>query len=251
MNRRLVASTLLALAAAIAAPVQAQTVTGAARSASARVLECKSGDSSGSRSATFLGRMRAQSGTARMAMRFTLLERFGDEKLHAVDFPELRAWRFSKPGIKEFRFKQTVTALEGGGAYRMRVEYRWLDAAGNLQRKARRTSAACRQQGLLANLRASVPTASTGPEGTSVYQVPVTNDGRATAQDVAVELYVDGAAANVGHIDALAPGETRQVRFTGPPCQRKLRIVVDPADSIKERLESDNVTVAPCPPPGG
>ena len=48
----------------------------------------------------------------------------------------------------------------------------------------------------------------------------------------------------------LAPGETRELRFTGPACTRNLRIVVDPADAVKERLESDNVTLVPCPPVG-
>jgi hypothetical protein len=242
MPRRLISFAVLALALALAGPALASH-----KSPSAKVLECKPGDTGDARSATFLGRMRSVPSTDRMAMRFTLLERFGDEKLHPVDFPELRAWRFSKPGVRDFRFKQTVTALQGGGEYRTRVEFRWLDADGNLQRKAVRTSNACRQPGELPNLRPAVPTAAAGPEGTAVYVVPVRNDGKAAAQDVAVELYVDGAATNVGHIDSVAPGETREVRFTGPACKRGLRVVVDPSDSVKERLEADNVLVSPCP----
>ena len=241
MPRRLAYLAVLGLVLAFAGPALAHD-----KSPSAKVVECKS-DSASARSATFLGRMRSISGTDHMAMRFTLLERFGDEKLHPVDFPELRAWRFSKPGVRDFRFKQTVTALQGGGEYRTRVEYRWLDADGNLQRKAVRTSRACRQPGELANLKPGAPSASAGPEGTSVYVVPVLNDGKAVAQDVAVELYVDGAATNVGHIESVAPGETREVSFTGPACKRGLRAVVDPSDSVKERLEADNVLVSPCP----
>jgi hypothetical protein len=243
MPRRFATFAVLGLALVLAAPAQASR-----KSPSARVVDCKSSDTPESRSATFMGRMRALAGTDRMAMRFTLLERFGDEKLQSVDFPELRAWRFSKPGVRDFRFKQTVTALSGGGEYRMRVEYRWLDGAGNLQRKAARTSGACRQPGELPNLvAAAAPSAAAGPEGTAVYVVPVRNDGKAAAQDVAVELFVDGAATNVGHIDSVAPGETREVRFTGPACKRGLRVVLDPSDSVKERLESDNVTSSRCP----
>jgi hypothetical protein len=241
MPRRLLIFAVLGLALVLAGAAQASHKT-----PSAKVVDCKSSDAA-SRSATFLGRMRALPSTDRMAMRFTLLERFGDEKLQTVDFPELRAWRFSKSGVRDFRFKQTVTALQGGGEYRTRVEFRWLDADGNLQRKAQRTSGPCRQQGQLPNLRAAAPSAAAGPEGTAVYLVPVRNDGKAAAQDVAVELYVDGAATNVGHIDSVAPGETREVRFTGPACKRGLRVVVDPADSVKERVEADNVTVSPCP----
>lgn len=243
MPRRLIIFAVLACALALGAG----TAQSGHKTPSAKVLECKSGDVGETRSATFLGRMRATAGTDRMAMRFTLLERFGDEKLHPVDFPELRVWRFSKPGVRDFRFKQTVTALQGGGDYRMRVEFRWLDADGNLLRKAQRLSGVCRQQGVLANLRAGEPTAAAGAEGTSVYTVPVRNDGKAPAQDVAVELFVDGAATNVGHITSIAPGETREVNFTGPACKRGLRTVVDPKDAIKERSESDNVTTVRCP----
>jgi CARDB len=214
---------------------------------SSKVLECRTGDSSESRSATFQGRMRAVARTDRMLMRFTLMERFGDEKLHSVSVPELRAWRSAKPGIRDFRYKQRVTGLQGGGEYRASIDFRWLDSDGNLLRKSRRLSGPCRQQGELANLKVGLPSALPGPEGTSVYVVPVSNDGKVAARDVAVELFVDGATTNVGHIDSVAPGETREVRLTGPACKQRLRAVVDPRDSIKERLESDNADTVRCP----
>ena len=243
MLRRLVTFAVLALALIV--PGQAQA---AFKLPSSKVLECKSGDSADARSATFQGRMRAIPGTDRMLMRFKLLARFGDErKLQTVSVPELKAWRSAKPGIRDFRYKQTVTALQSGGEYRASVDFRWLDADGNLLRKSRRLSGACRQQGDLANLKAGIASMLPGPEGTSVYVVPVTNDGKVTARDVAVELFVDGAATNVGHIDSIDPGQTREVRFTGPACKRGLRTVVDPSDSVKERLESDNVTTSRCP----
>jgi hypothetical protein len=242
MPRRVL--TLAVLALAVAVPGQAQS---SYKMPASKVLECKSGDSSDTRTATFLGRMKTIPGTDRMLMRFTLMERFGDEKLHPLAIPELRAWRSAKPGIKDFRYKQTVTALQGGGEYRASVDFRWLDADGNLLRKAHRLSGPCRQQGDLPNLKVGTPSAQAGPEGTAVYVVPVVNDGKAIARDVAVELFVDGAAANVGHIDSVAPGETREVRFTGPACKRNLRTVVDPPDTIKEQFESDNVTTVRCP----
>ena len=242
MPRRLVISAALALALIV--PGQAQA---AYKLPASKVLDCKSGDTGDSRSATFLGRMRAIPGTDRMLMRFTLMERFGDEKLHSLTVPALKPWRSAKTGIKDFRYKQTVTGLQGGGEYRVSVDFRWLDADGNLLRKATRVSGACRQQGELANLKVGVPTALPGPEGTAVYDVPVGNDGKVIARDVSVELFVDGAATNVSHIDAVAPGEVRHVHFTGPTCKRNLRMVADPGDTIKERLESDNVSFVRCP----
>ena len=243
MPRRVL--TLAVLALAVAVPGQAQS---SYKMPASKVLECKSGDSPDTRTATFLGRMKTIPGTDRMLMRFTLMERFGDEKLHALTVPDLRAWRSAKPGIRDFRYKQTVTALQGGGEYRASVDFRWLDADGNLLRKARRVSGPCNEPGELANLKAGGPSALSGPQGTAVYVVPVSNDGKAAAHDVAVELFVDGAATNVAHIDSVAPGETREVRFTGPTCKRNLRMVVDPADAVKEQTESDNVTTVRCPP---
>jgi hypothetical protein len=242
MPRRL--AIFAALALVLVVPGQAQA---SFKLPASKLLECRSGDAADSRSATFLGRMRAIPRTDRMLMRFTLMERFGDEKLHSLTVPELKAWRSAKPGIKDFRYKQTVTSLQGGGEYRVSVDFRWLDADGNLLRKAKRLSGACRQQGDLANLKVLTPTALPGPEGTASYDVPVRNDGKVIARDVSVELFVDGAATNVSHIDSVAPGEVRSVRFTGPACKRNLRSVVDPGDTVKERLESDNVSVDRCP----
>lgn len=247
MRRQITFALVLAAALTPAQAVASTSAKGKKRPA-VRVLQCKSGDASESRLATFLSRIRATSGTDRMAMRFTLLERFGDERRRRVDFPELRTWHFSKPGIKDFRYKQTVTGLHGGGEYRVRVDYRWYDSDGNLLRKARRMSGACRQPGQLPNLIPGPPAIRSGPEGTAVYTVPVSNRGKAPASEVAVELYVDGAATNVGQIDTIAAGERREVRFTGPVCQRNVRVVVDPADTVKERRESDNALTFACPP---
>lgn len=240
MLRRAMTFALLPLALATPAVAVAKTT-------SARVFECKGGNAGETRSATFLGRMRATGGTDYMMMRFTLLEQFGDEKLHSVPAPELRFWRQSKPGVKDFRYRQTVTALQGGGDYRMRIDFRWFDSAGNLIRKTQKLTSPCSQPGELPNLQVRAPVAQAGPGGTAVYIVPIVNTGRETAQNVAVELFVDGAATNVGHIDAIAPGQTREARFTGPLCQRSLRAVADPTDAVRERFESDNALQVKCP----
>ena len=245
MLRRTISFAVLALALTVPATAPAAKRS---KTTSVRVVECNAAGAAETRSATFLGRMRAIRGSDSMLMRFTLLERFGDERLHAVKAPELRAWRESKPGVKEFRFRQTVTALQGGGQYRVRVDFRWLDSDGNLVRKARSTSPACAQPGDLPNLRIGAISVLRERGGTATYIVPVQNNGQVKTGDFAVNLFVDGAATNVGHVDSIAPGETREVRFTGPLCERVLRAVADPGDSVKERFETDNVFRSPCPP---
>jgi hypothetical protein len=220
-----------------------------AGSPSAVVRGCTQGDASGARSADFYSRMRSIKGTDQMRMRFTLVASFGDGKEKRVEIPALRAWRSSKPGVRVFGYTQTVAGLEAGGNYRARVDYRWLDADGNLLRKSSRyTKNTCVIKGDLANLAPIAVSGAQGPvTNTSVYQVTVRNSGRAAASDVPVELYVDGAATDLGHIDSLAPGEQKQVRFSGPVCMRRLRVVVDPSDSIHEESEVDNAAVFACP----
>ena len=248
MLRRLMIFALLAGLLVASVDAAAARKRASSKAASVKVLECRTSDAGESRSATFQGRVRAIRGTARMAMRFTLLERFGDERRHVVQFPELKTWHHSKSGIRDFRYKQTVTGLQGGGDYRARVDFRWYDADGDVLRKARRVSRTCRQSGRLANLRPGVPSVAPGPEGTALYVVPVGNRGRATANDVGVELSVDGAKTDVRHIEEIAPGATETVSIRGPVCQGGLRVVVDPSDTVKERRESDNILKAPCPP---
>ncbi|MEA2480276.1 MAG: hypothetical protein QOJ07_2198 [Thermoleophilaceae bacterium] len=245
MLRRSTAGLIVSLAAFAAALTPAAE---ARQGTAARVSACKTGDTADARSATFYGRMHTVSKSDRMLMRFTLVERFGDGGPRAVDVPALRAWHSAKPGVRVFGYSQTVAGLEGGGDYRARVDYRWLDSAGNLVRKSTRFTPICHQAGDLPNLRPATVSAQAGPaKGTAVYQVQVQNSGAAEARDVAVKLLVDGAATDVDHIDTLAAGETRTVRFTGPVCQSRLQVQVDPFKAIHELLESDNNQSFRCP----
>ena len=82
---------------------------------------------------------------------------------------------------------------------------------------------------------------------TSIYKLTVSNVGKVAATDVAVELFVDGAAADIQHIATLAPNESRQVSFRGPVCKKRLRAIVDPNDLIHEQSEHDNEQIFGCP----
>ena len=61
------------------------------------------------------------------------------------------------------------------------------------------------------------------------------------------DLAYRAAATDLGHIASLAPGEQKQIRFTGPVCSKRLRAVVDPSDSIHEESELDNTNIFQCP----
>src|SRR3954470_5286963 len=77
------------------------------------------------RTAIFYARMGTLPGSARMQMRFTLLEKLGrGDDWSKLDVPELGLWHRSAPGVKSFGYRQTVANLRSGGAYKARVQYR-------------------------------------------------------------------------------------------------------------------------------
>ena len=228
-------------------------VPGAAGAAPATVLKvrsCETGDSAKERTAVFYARMRAVPGTSRMQMRFTLIDRSSDRE--TVKAPELTRWRRSRIGVRSFGYAQRVAGLQPGGAYAMLVDYRWVSATGKTIKSQRRTSADCRQDGKLPTVAVTGISAKPGDaHGTSEYDVAITNRGAVAARAVIVHLLVDGAAADAAEIDVLKPGETVSVRISGPRCVRRVRALVDRADSIHETTEGDNVLASRCPAPPG
>jgi hypothetical protein len=252
VSPRLTGTLLCALALCLALP----SVAFAARSpARVKVVDCDVANTPAQSVASFEGRMREVPGTARMSMRFTLLERFGTPRFEPVRVPELAIWRTSKAGVEVFSYTQRVRALERGGDYRMRVEFRWQDSRGRTIRSARRSSGLCGRPGPLPQLQIADVRARPGAAaGTMEYAVDVSNLGDLEAEEVPVLLVVDGAALDVREIDSLAPGETATVRFSGPRCTHRLRTEVDPEDDIHESREDDNRRDVRCfdpPPPDG
>jgi CARDB len=242
---------ITALAAAAALFVMSAAVAEASPTTSLKVRSCQVGDSAKQRQATFYGRMRSVSGTARMMMRFTLVDR-SSAGSSLVPAPQLASWRRSRTGVKHFGYAQTVSGLQVGGAYAAIVEYRWVSTSGKTIKTVRRTSAECRQDGKLPNLTVTRVAARTGDAaGTLMYSVDVTNRGRAEARNVVVDLLVDDAGADAATLDSVKPGETVTVRVTGPACESRLKAVVDRQDAIHETTEDDNVLRSRCPSVGG
>jgi hypothetical protein len=251
VSPRLTGTLLCALALCLALPAAAPAAKSPAR---VKLVDCEVSASPSQSVASFEGRMRAVAGTARMSMRFTLLERFGTPGFEPVKVPDLATWRTSKAGVEVFSYTQRVRALERGGDYRMRVEFRWQDARGRTIRSMRRSSALCGRPGPLPQLQISDVRARPGAtSGTAEYAVDVSNLGDLEAEDVPVLLVVDGAALDVREIDSLRAGETATVRFSGPPCVHRLRAEVDPEDEINESNEDDNRRIVRCsePDPAG
>jgi hypothetical protein len=230
----------LTLGAALWAPA-----AHAAPSADVRMLSCIPWQPDEGGSVTYEARMRSVPGTARMAMRFRVFEKTGEE-FDRVSTKEV--WRTSRVGAAAFVWEHRVRGLRQGAAYRVVVDYRWLAADGGEVQSARRRSPVCRQEAGLPNLRvASIDVRPGEVEESAVYKVKVANRGDATARRVGVLLRVDGEVVDeVEVIEALQPGETQTVSFSGPVCRRKLRVVVDPKELIAESREEDNVRDPAC-----
>jgi hypothetical protein len=210
-----------------------------------KVVDCSITDPT--RSATFYGRMDTVPGASKLAIRFTLLERLGRaEGFTKLDLPALRQWNVSQAGVKRFGWKQTVANLHAGGAYKARVQFRWLTPTGAAIDTQTLDTPICR--GPLPNIAVGTLTARAGPTpDTTTYLVDVENNGKADADGVEVSLSVDHAVLDTATIDSLAAGEVRTVSFTGPTCQQEVSVTADPSNLIGERSEDDNTRAFACP----
>ena len=217
--------------------------------AKVQVTMCKRGASPSARRAEFRGAMSRLPGTARMSMRFTLQERAPEGRYTTVRAPGLGVWRTSRDGVAAFAHRQRVVDLRRGSRYRAVVHYRWHSSSGERIRSARRISSSCRQ-GSLPDLRVlginGAPVG--GSPGTVRYVVRVENRGRVPARGVAVSLAVDGGVIDTPVIGNIPPGEERRAVVNGPRCMSSLEAVADPAGTVRESHESDNVHTAACPP---
>jgi hypothetical protein len=233
---------LLAALAVLPIPAAHADIT-----AGVRIAACEAWHAGDPGYVVFAARMRAVPGTARMAIRIRLFERYGDGEFERVSAPGLGVWKKSEPGVSVFRHRQRIERLHQGAEYRAVVHYRWSDADGEVIQRARRASDVCSQGGGLPNLRVARVRWQPGEvEGTAVYKVRVVNDGVSTARNVGVLLRIDGEVVDEAEtIDRLEPGEARRVTFIGPVCRRDIRVVVDP-DAIAESREQDNVLSRSC-----
>ena len=238
MRRALITTAALAVAAlTAAAPASAATPT------KVRVVKCSLEE----HEAAFHARMGLVDGATRMAMRFTLLERTGDDGAQRVNAPGLRRWHRSKPGVRSFGYRQGFRNLPENATHRVRVSFRWYSADGEVVLRANRRSAACHQFDALPNLVAEITRVARGKvPGVWRYEVTVANRGRAAATAVPVRLTVDGDVIDTVRIVSLAPGERRSFAMRGPQCRRLARLEADPEQAIAETSDGDNADEHGC-----
>jgi hypothetical protein len=229
--------------AALAAAALAAAASAAPQPASVRLIDCSVDD----HSATFYGRMHQVTGSSRMAMRFTLFEKTGDQKATPVTGPGLRRWHRSKPGVSTFGYRQGFRNLPENASHRVRVAFRWYATDGSAVAHATRWSASCRQFDDLPNLQTRLTGVSrTKATGVFRYEGVVMNTGKAAATAVPVRLTVDGTVVDTVTIASLAAGESRALAIRGPECRGPVRLEADPEKTITETSDADNASELTC-----
>ncbi len=238
--------TLLFLAAVLVVSAPAPAVAQDRPALRASLATCESGPVALERFAEFTAAMPAQPGTQQMLMRFDLYARAaGERRWQRVKAAAFSRWERSKPGRSGFIYTKRVDGLTPRVAYRAVVRFRWLDAAGALQRTARRTTRSCRP----AEVRADLRVMDVEMAGEGRYRATVVNEGRSPlARAVDVVLTVGGQPQPARTLETLAPGEQVVLELSGPPCPAGagLEVRLDPGDLVDEAEEDDNVLGRPC-----
>jgi hypothetical protein len=131
---------LLPLLLLLAVPVAAARAEDAAVPLRASLVACDVGE------AVFRASMPDAPGASRLELRFALQERaVGDEEFAALRVPGWDRWERSEPGRAGYVLTRRVMGLREGAAYRAEVRFRWRAADGEVVRRARRVTTACRQ----------------------------------------------------------------------------------------------------------
>src|SRR4051794_18062781 len=220
--RRLVTLACLAAAACAAAP-------GVARAASApqqgprlqaRLTSCATGATARERTAAFTASMPAIHGSARMGIRFDLLQRTpGEAEFAPVELPAWGRWERSEPGRTGFIYTKRVRALRAPGAYRARVRFRWYAADGRVLRRVQRTTKMCRQPDPRPDVRAGALSVAGGlGPATATYLLTVRNAGHGAAGPFDVVLAAGEMPQAPVRVAGLAAGESRVISLPGPAC---------------------------------
>jgi hypothetical protein len=218
----------------------------AAGAASVRLVECVPALEPQERTATFEARVGSTRGSDRMQLRFTLQVSEGAlQGWRSVVAPGLDQWLTSEPGVTRYSYSRTVRNLSAPASYRTVVRFRWLAAGGEVLKRSRATSRACRQPDMHPDLGAARIDAVEGG-----YAVALRNGGRTAAGPFSVALSAGDEQLEPVELPGLAAGERRVVTFAGPACVpgEPLTVTVDAERAVDERDEDDNVLVAPCLP---
>lgn len=199
------------------------------------------------REATFEGRASLVVDAERIGMRFVLQVRAPGGSWRRVRVPGFSAWHTSAAGRERYVYTKRLEGLVGPRDYRVRVSFRWLDASGEVVRRARATSPGCRQPDPRPDLRVAAITLG---GDRAHFAVTVRNTGRSDADPSRVELDLgDGRPPLSAPVGPIAARGQRTVVLSGRACASGalLTATADATDVVDERDEDDNALTVTCP----
>jgi CARDB protein len=259
MRRALIICACTSAVAATAAPPAAaalpDAVPGRAPDARATLIACRFALAQPARFAVFGGSMASmRHGNDRLQMRFEVYRRLpGALRFQRIQAPGLGSWNKASAGVTRYRFRQKVENLPAPAFYRAVVSFRWLNAAGKVFARAKRTTPTCFQPDPRPDLRVAKVTGMGVGGGDVRYDVFLRNGGRSAASDFDVVLNVNGLPQPASTVAELGAGGRRVVAFTGPRCAAgsQLKVDVDSDNRVVEADEANNSLTVDCPPPTG
>lgn len=211
----------------------------------AKLTTCETGADPADRYAVFSGSMPRESADV-MAMRFELQERLPGEAWEKIPLAGWGEWiRAAKKGVPGFIFTKRLEQLAAPASFRAVVTFRWSDGEGTVLRREKRFSKVCKQPDWRSDLHAaSVQISDDGKDA----RVLVRNRGRGDAGPFAV--HVTRADLVKGRtVAGLAAGEEATVSLGIGRCEpgESVTVTLDPAGTVDEVVEDDNVTTVDCP----
>ncbi len=215
------------------------------------VTTCRTGLAKSERLAVFTASMPAIPKGVTMAMRFDLEERLGTSgRFVRLPAPNFGRWERSEPNVAGFAYTKRLQGLRAPAAYRVKVQFRWLDADGERVRTARRVSSVCGQPDERPDLQVSRLRIAEGDDGVALYSVTVRNAGRSDVESpFLIGLGIAGVPQRAQEVGALSQGAKVTFVFRAPRCAAGAAVVarVDGGRAVDEADERNNTRRKTCP----
>ncbi|MGA2013963.1 MAG: hypothetical protein ABSH51_25995 [Solirubrobacteraceae bacterium] len=205
--------------------------------------------------------MRPVTGTARMAIRFDLLEHPAGSTTprSVVRAGDLGVWLTPKnPTLGQlpgdvWQLDKDVYDLDAPADYRFRVTFRWTGASGQVVATTVRQSAICHQPELRPDLiveSIAVIPVPQHPEHDQ-YVALITDHGATGAGPFVVQFTPGGGLPAIQHtVTYLKAQHSRTETFVGPVCNPAgpPTVTADATDQVDELTRANSTLAATCPP---
>jgi CARDB len=220
---------------------------------------CRNGLDPAQRSVGVTAVMRPLLGTDHLSLKFDLLvTRRHLSAPRVVRGGDLGVWIAprdptlgQRPG-DVWNLQKSVVQLGAGASYRLRVQFRWVDAQGQILGTAVRYTRQCAERELRPDLLVRSISVAPSPvqPGRDVYSALIANAGNSAAGPFEV-LFApgDGSATTTRTISILDAHSSRVENFVGPACTASTAptVIADAAREVDDLNRSNNSLKATCP----